>query len=122
MPQAPIIFDRALLRRRQERARRLGPATFLLERVAQDLADRLGAVVRRFDVAVDLATPAADLRRALADNPAIGRLFAAHRGDQNSGLTVVADEEALPFADRSLDLVVSALALQSVNDLPGTLL
>jgi SAM-dependent methyltransferase len=33
---------------------------------------------------------------------------------------VVADEEALPFRDGSLDLVVSALALQFVNDLPGT--
>jgi SAM-dependent methyltransferase len=33
----------------------------------------------------------------------------------------VADEEALPFRDASLDLVVSALALQFVNDLPGTL-
>ena len=32
------------------------------------------------------------------------------------------DEEALPFADASLDLVVSALALQFVNDLPGTLI
>ena len=35
---------------------------------------------------------------------------------------VVADEEALPFRDGSLDLVVSALALQFVNDLPGTLI
>ena len=35
---------------------------------------------------------------------------------------VAADEEALPFADASLDLVVSALALQFVNDLPGTLI
>ena len=34
---------------------------------------------------------------------------------------VAADEEALPFADASLDLVVSALALQGVNDLPGVL-
>src|SRR6185436_5244994 len=33
-----------------------------------------------------------------------------------------ADEEALPFRDASLDLVVSALALQFVNDLPGTLI
>src|SRR5262249_25632309 len=39
----------------------------------------------------------------------------------HAGPKVVADEEALPFADASLDLVVSALALQSVNDLPGTL-
>src|SRR5262249_26751587 len=34
---------------------------------------------------------------------------------------VVADEEALPFADGTLDLVVSGLSLQAVNDLPGTL-
>ena len=48
----------------------------------------------------------------------IGRLFAPPlRRDAD----VVADEEALPFRDGSLDLVVSALALQFVNDLPGTL-
>ena len=35
---------------------------------------------------------------------------------------MAADEEALPFADGSLDLVVSGLALQFVNDLPGTLI
>jgi SAM-dependent methyltransferase len=35
---------------------------------------------------------------------------------------VVADEETLPFADGSIDLVVSALALQWINDLPGTLI
>ena len=40
---------------------------------------------------------------------------------RRSGLRVVADEEALPFADASLDLVVSGLSLQLVNDLPGTL-
>ena len=40
---------------------------------------------------------------------------------QRPGLKVAADEEALPFRDASLDLVVSALALQFVNDLPGTL-
>jgi SAM-dependent methyltransferase len=34
---------------------------------------------------------------------------------------VVADEEALPFGDASLDLVVSGLALQFANDLPGVL-
>jgi len=34
---------------------------------------------------------------------------------------VAADEELLPFSDASIDLVVSALSLQFVNDLPGTL-
>ncbi len=41
---------------------------------------------------------------------------------QCDGPRVQADEEALPFADQSLDLVVSGLALHFVNDLPGTLL
>jgi SAM-dependent methyltransferase len=39
-----------------------------------------------------------------------------------AGRHVVADAEALPLADASLDLVVSGLALQFVNDLPGTLI
>lgn len=34
---------------------------------------------------------------------------------------VLVDLEALPFADASLDLVVSGLTLHCVNDLPGTL-
>jgi SAM-dependent methyltransferase len=121
MSGAPIIFDRALMRARQDRARRLGPVTFLLERVAHDLAERLGAVVRHFDVAVDLGTPTADLRRALADNPAIGVLIAASSNIDSAGLALVANDEALPFAQATLDLVVSALSLQTVNDLPGTL-
>jgi SAM-dependent methyltransferase len=121
MSGAPIIFDRALIRARQKRARRLGPATFLLERVAHELAERLGVVVRNFDVAVDLGTPTADVRRTLANNPAVGRLIAASPSVADASLAVIANEEALPFAQASLDLVVSALALQTVNDLPGTL-
>ncbi len=123
MTGAPIIFDRALLRTRQARARALGPATFLLERVAHDLAERLAGVVRRFEVAVDLGTLTSDLRGALAHHPAVGELIAVLPAAPSGGsrCAVVADEEALPFGDASLNLVVSALALQSVNDLPGTL-
>src|SRR2546422_811893 len=45
---APILFDRALLRARIERARRGGPVTFLLDRVAEDMEERLQAVMRSF--------------------------------------------------------------------------
>jgi SAM-dependent methyltransferase len=109
MPQAPQIFDRKLLARRRARARKLGPATFLIDRVAGELAERLAAVLRRFERAADLGTPTDALRRALA-------------GKVGAIAGVVADEEALPFAPGSLDLVVSGLALQFVNDLPGTLI
>jgi SAM-dependent methyltransferase len=123
-----MIFDRALTRRRQRRAAALGPATFLLDRVAGDLAERLQAVLRQFDLAVDVGTPGEATRAALAGLRSIGTLVAigaspdlAIRTNQMEKL-VVADEEALPLRDASVDLIVSALALQFVNDLPGALL
>ena len=122
MSSGPNIFDRHLLRVRQRRARRLTPATFLLDRVAADLGDRLSAVLRKFDVAVDLGTPSDAVRRVLAANNNISTIVAAGLDGDDDGLRVTADEETLPFAERSLDLVVSALALQFVNDLPGALI
>lgn len=114
------VFDPRALAARRRRALALGPETFLLDRVAEDLADRLGAVKRRFEVAADLGTPTSAVRAALAGSDMVGRLFAfgpAERAD----VDIVTDPEALPFAPETLDLVVSALALQTVNDLPGVL-
>jgi SAM-dependent methyltransferase len=125
MPQVQSLFDRALLARRRRRAAALGPVTFLIDRVAEDMAERLAAVRRSFDLAVDLGTPTAAVRRALLDANAVGRIVAAttvaepHRDRRVQ--VVVADEERLPFRDASIDLVVSGLALQFVNDLPGAL-
>jgi SAM-dependent methyltransferase len=120
---APRVFDRSLLRRRRRRAQALGPATFLIDRIVDDLADRLASVLRRFPVAVDLGTPTRALRRLLAAR--VDALIAVDADPlalrDDAGPKLVADEEALPFADGSLDLVISALALQSVNDLPGAL-
>ncbi|MFA6264501.1 MAG: methyltransferase domain-containing protein [Pseudolabrys sp.] len=122
MTSGPTIFDRTLLRARQRRALALGPATFLLDRVAEEMRERLAVVLRRFERAADIGTPTDALRRALLTSDNIGRLVRAAPVHTAGGRDVVADEEALPFADASLDLVVSALALQFVNDLPGTLI
>jgi SAM-dependent methyltransferase len=120
----PSIFDRSLLRVRLQRARALGPETFLIDRVAAELAERLAVVLRRFDRAVDLGSPTDAVRRVLAASGKVGMIVAAAPValSDASPQRVVADEEALPFADGSFDLVVSALALQFVNDLPGTLI
>jgi SAM-dependent methyltransferase len=125
MTASPTIFDRRLLRVRRERARALGPETFLLDRVAAELGERLAAVLRTFERAVDLGTPTDAVRRVLAASGKIATIVAAEPAAtrlDTSSLRVAADEEALPFADGALDLVVSALALQFVNDLPGTLI
>jgi SAM-dependent methyltransferase len=116
-----MVFDRMLLRARRRRALALGAETFLIDRVAADLAERLDAVLRAFPVAVDLGTPTDALRRALAGRKSVGTVVSAAQPPRED-LDVAADEEALPFRDASLDLVVSALALQFVNDLPGTLI
>jgi SAM-dependent methyltransferase len=122
---SPLIFDRTLLRTRRRRAASLGPATFLLDRVAADITDRLATVKRRFDLALDLGTPGEAVRAALARVGSVGTIMAAAAFPEGRAARtapfVAADEEALPFGDATLDLVVSALALQFVNDLPGTL-
>jgi SAM-dependent methyltransferase len=108
---APVLFDRALLRARQNRARRGGPATFLLDRVAEDMADRLQAVLRVFKKAADVGSAGDQVRDALAG-----------RADQMTHVDLPdAESEPLALRPESLDLAVSALALQFVNDLPGVL-
>ena len=100
----------------------MGEATFLLDRVADDLADRLAAVLRRFELALDLGTPGEAVGAALDRAGSVGAVVWAALGPgTRSPLFVVADEEALPFREAAFDLAVSALALQFVNDLPGTL-
>lgn len=108
---APVLFDRALLRVRQDRALRSGPASFLLDRVAEDLEERLNAVLREFADVADLWTPGEVLRK-----PAHDRFKSVtHVGLRDS------EAETLPFQPESLDLVVSGLAFQFINDLPGVL-
>jgi SAM-dependent methyltransferase len=107
---APVLFDRALLRARQARARRQGEVTFLLDRVAEDMADRTAAVKREFADVADIWTPGEVLRPPLAD-----RFKSVMRIAINSG------GEILPLQPESLDLAVSGLAFQFVNDLPGVL-
>jgi SAM-dependent methyltransferase len=107
---APVLFDRAMLRQRQERARKLGPVTFLLDRVLEDFGDRLQAVMRNFADAADIWTPGGLLRGAFAD-----RFKSVARVD------LASDGETLALPPESLDLAASALAFQFVNDLPGVL-
>jgi SAM-dependent methyltransferase len=120
MTESPIIFDRSLQRRRRSRAAALPAARFLLDRVASELADRLSVVLRRFELGVDLGTPGEAVRVALRKLGAVRTIVGADVIARDKPF-VIADEEALPFRDASLDLVVSGLALHFANDLPGVL-
>ncbi len=108
---APVLFDRYLLRSRLGRAQRLGPATFLLDRLAEDMAERLNAVLRDFTSAAEVGTPGDRVSTALA-----GRFNRYARIDLPER-----ESEPLPVPAESLDLAISVLAFQFVNDLPGVL-
>lgn len=121
------IFDRALLQHRRDRvARNVEGHDFLLERVASDFAERLALIKRTFPVAVNLGAHHGLVSQRIRGISGIEVLIDMDRSaallSRCEGLRVVADEEALPFAPASLDLVVSGLSLHLVNDLPGTLL
>jgi SAM-dependent methyltransferase len=107
----PRLIDRAALRARQARALRGEPATFLLDRVAEDMQERLHAVLRPFRDVADVWTPGDILRDVPADRYAsIARIGMLDNED-----------ERLPLSPQSLDLVLSALALHFASDLPGVM-
>jgi SAM-dependent methyltransferase len=120
------IFDRSLLVRRRDRVAAGARAhEFLLARVGDDLIERLAAVQRRFPVVLNLGAYHGLLGRRLRQVPGIDIVVDAEPSArllaQCDGPRVQSGEEALPFRDRSLDLVVSGLCLHLVNDLPGAL-
>ncbi|MBN9455036.1 MAG: methyltransferase domain-containing protein [Bosea sp.] len=114
-----LVFDRALGRSRLRRALAGNYPDFLIQRAAGDLQERLGAVLREFPIAADLGTPLPVVAPVLAGKAGrVLRMAEAEGGDGG----IVGDLEGLPFAPGSLDLAVSLLALQGVNDLPGALI
>jgi len=125
------VFDRALLRRRRDRAALAGDggADFLFREVADRLADRLLDIRETFPIALELGCRRGVLAEFVQGKGGIERLVgmdlseAMARQAHGRGESIfVADEERLPLADGSVDLVLSNLALHWVNDLPGSLI
>jgi SAM-dependent methyltransferase len=109
-PRSPVAepFDRALRRRRHARADFLR-ADFLHRAMADETVARVAALGRAFETVLDLGGP-------VRVWPGAVRL-ALSAGDAD----LVADEDRLPFADGSFDLVVSIGGLANLSDLPGAL-
>ncbi|QQS14281.1 MAG: methyltransferase domain-containing protein [Rhodospirillales bacterium] len=134
-----LVFDRATLRRRRERAAvAWDGAAFLKREIAERLVDRLDDIRRAFPLAVDLGCHGGEVGAALRHAGGPPRADGRRRGGVETlvsvdlaapfarraaahGPALAADEELLPFAPASVDLVTSAMALHWVNDLPGAL-
>jgi SAM-dependent methyltransferase len=120
------IFDRRLIDRRRARAlKQAAPAAdFLLARLSDDLADRLSVIQRRFAVAVDLGGHTGLAAEAIDRSGKADRILRIERDPgflKGPFAAVVGDEETLPLGPGSADFIVSMLSLQTINDLPGTL-
>ena len=130
MSAPPRLFDRDLLRTRLDRAAPgYAAADFLKARAAEDAVVRLEAIMRDFPRAVDLGARNGWFARCLSQSDAAARVGSLVETDLSpkmlagrDGLRLVADEERLPFAPGSLDLVVSTLALHWTNDVVGALI
>lgn len=121
-----ILFDEALVAARRERAfRNADPgASFLLDLVARELAERLAVVERRFENAVELHGGTGIAARLAKET---GRIASIERVETSSvfaasgePLTVAALDH-LPLEPASASLVLSPLSLHLVNDTPGML-
>jgi SAM-dependent methyltransferase len=126
----PRLFDRALHRKRLDRAAAgYAGADFLQRRAAQDIVERLEPILQDFPRAVDLSARGGAFCQVLAESPSATRVRMLIEADlsaamlaRRGGARVALDEERLPFADASLDLVVSTLGLHWTNDVIGALI
>lgn len=119
-------FDRKLLRERRNRvAHNIKNHDHLLKFISKDLVERLQYIKRNFKTCLNLGSHHGLLGRLIKNEQHIETLIQLDSSTSmikhSKGLKIVADEEILPFKNKSIDLIVSGLALNSINDLPGTL-
>jgi SAM-dependent methyltransferase len=124
-----LVFDRDAVRRHRDRAAKtVNLVTDVLRDAAERLLDRLDDTNRRFTDALDVGgrgvvAPLLRQRGLRVVSCDLSPAMAAVNGPPGvTPLCVAADEEFLPFAPASFDLIVASLSLHWVNDLPGALL
>lgn len=120
------VFDRQAVRRQRNRSARLGErAIFLHDEIAERLAERLDDIQRQFPRVLVLGALSDRLCGLVAARTGVERVVVSDSAEllarRRTGTSVVADEDAIPFAPASFDLVLGALTLHAVNDLPGAL-
>ena len=138
-----VVFNRGhKLRQRNRAAQRedYDRFTYIRDHLAEQVVDRLQDILKNFPVAVDVGCGGGHILKHLpsiargkvgkliqvdSSKPMLARSLVHRQAALDAGIEshiVHADEEFLPFADNSVDLVVSCMSLHWTNDLPGTLI
>jgi SAM-dependent methyltransferase len=119
-----IVFDQGLIATNRRRAMAKGDwkAAFLLEIAAEELAERLSLVERRFEQAVELHGATGIAARMAMASGKIGhmtRIETEAMPAATDETVIVAPPENLPLQPGSVNLVLSPLGLHLTNDTPG---
>ncbi len=117
------IFDEKRIAANRERARKIGDhdAAFLLNMAAEELAERLGAVERRFETAVELHGMTGVTAERIMETGKIDSIFRVETSPAllNGANDLVSPLETVPLEPQSTNLIVSPLAAHLTNDTPG---
>ncbi|XP_062981565.1 arginine-hydroxylase NDUFAF5, mitochondrial [Elgaria multicarinata webbii] len=131
-PGALSPFDRQLKRKQKNwAAAQPEPerCEYLREEVGSKIADRVFDIAWTFPLALDLGCGRSYIAQHL-NKDVVERLFQADVAEnalkntiesEIPRVSIVADEEFLPFGENTFDLIVSGLSLHWVNDLPKAL-
>ncbi|XP_057358697.1 arginine-hydroxylase NDUFAF5, mitochondrial isoform X1 [Manis pentadactyla] len=126
------IFDRDLKRKQKNWAARQpepGKFDYLKDEVGSRIADRVYDIARDFPLALDAGCGRGYIAQYL-NKETVGKFFQVDIAEnalkniletEIPTISVLADEEFLPFRENTFDLVVSSLSLHWVNDLPRAL-
>jgi NADH dehydrogenase [ubiquinone] 1 alpha subcomplex assembly factor 5 len=118
----PEVFDRNRKRIVRDRAyARANGDDFLSQVMVDEILERLDVVKRTFRRALIIGLPAERLGEELQK-----RGMAVVYADSSARLAkrlggIICDDDRLPFADQSFDLIINIGSLDTVNDLPGAL-
>lgn len=121
---AQKLFDNRLGILKMARARKIaaGGASFLADRAADDLRERLLPVEREFPAAVSLFCTTDAAARALEESGKTETVVRIEDDDASAGgryPVIVSGLEEVPLAPASVNLAVSLLSMHRINDLPG---
>lgn len=107
----PELFDRVKAEQALRRARMQGAETFLIDRMSEDLVERLAPVLRTFSPALDFGTPDGRFGAAIARTGALDRFDTLDEQEFGAGL-----------ASEHYALIASGGIFHRINDLPGLLI
>jgi NADH dehydrogenase [ubiquinone] 1 alpha subcomplex assembly factor 5 len=114
------VFDRAQIRRQRQRCLRHLPShDFLFQWTMGEISERLRIIKKKFPLCLQIGARAPLLP---PEQYGIAQTFVSDCMLVPCKCFVQSEEDFLPYANGSIDLIVSALNLHTVNDLPGSLI